>query len=58
MLTLLIDKTSIEVFHDNGALVMTEIIFPSKPFTDLTIKSLNGSSTIKDLAISEIKVHE
>lgn len=31
---LLLDKTSIELFYDNGKTVMTEIFFPTEPYTE------------------------
>ena len=37
--TLIIDNASIELFADNGLTVMTEIFFPSTPFTNIQIQS-------------------
>jgi len=39
--TLYIDKTSIELFWDNGKNVMTEIFFPDTPFTQLSVTTSN-----------------
>ena len=37
----LLDKTSIEIFADNGLTVMTDIFFPSSPYNSVTIQSTN-----------------
>ncbi len=45
-MTLVIDVASIELFADNGLTTMTEIFFPSEPYTDITInapKELEGA---------------
>jgi levanase/fructan beta-fructosidase len=34
--TMILDKTSIELFWDNGRTVMTEIFFPNAPFNQIT----------------------
>ncbi|MNX15601.1 Levanase precursor [compost metagenome] len=36
---IILDKTSIEIFYNNGEKVMTEIFFLNKPFTALSISS-------------------
>ncbi|MFT3903469.1 MAG: glycoside hydrolase family 32 protein [Niabella sp.] len=38
-MTLVIDVASVELFADNGLSVMTEIFFPTTPFTDIKIQS-------------------
>ena len=37
----IIDKTSIELFADNGLTVMTDIFFPAAPFTKIKVESKN-----------------
>ena len=52
---ILIDKTSVEIFYNNGTTVMTEIFFPSIPFENLDLYTKNKStSIIKTLEISQI----
>jgi len=41
-ISVIIDKTSIEFFADNGLSVMTSIFFPKKPFKKIQINSPNG----------------
>ncbi|NNK76339.1 MAG: glycoside hydrolase family 32 protein [Maribacter sp.] len=52
-LKILLDKTSIELFFDEGRTVMTEIFFPSEPFNSLTIETEN-----QDLMLDSIEIHE
>ncbi|HSB92645.1 MAG TPA: glycoside hydrolase family 32 protein [Flavitalea sp.] len=47
-MTLVIDKSSIELFADNGLTVMTQIFFPSSPFTNMKIES-PGDFTVDSL---------
>ncbi|AUD07195.1 glycoside hydrolase family 32 protein [Spirosoma pollinicola] len=41
-LTLLVDAASVELFADNGLSVMTDIFFPEKDMTRLSVKSAKG----------------
>lgn len=51
--TVLLDKTSIELFFDDGETVMTEIFFPNIPFETLSIVSEN-----QGFVLDSIEVHE
>ncbi len=51
--TILLDKTSIELFYDNGETVMTDIFFPNAPYDKLSIESKN-----KEFVLDKIEVHE
>lgn len=53
--TLLLDKTSIELFFDDGASVMTEIFFPKNPFQEFKALS-NQSFSIHNLNANELKL--
>jgi fructan beta-fructosidase len=53
-LSLIIDVSSVELFADGGLTVMTEIFFPTEPFTHIRIQS-PGNITIKKLEISNFK---
>ena len=37
-----LDKTSIELFADNGMTVMTDIFFPAAPFSKIKIETMDG----------------
>ena len=55
-LKILIDKTSIEIFYDNGETVMTEIFFPNSPFQSLKLNATNDSNVmIHNLIISQLE---
>ncbi|HPE77124.1 MAG TPA: glycoside hydrolase family 32 protein [Draconibacterium sp.] len=38
-----VDEASVEVFVDNGKLVMTDIVFPTEPYNKLELYSTNGA---------------
>lgn len=50
-LSLLLDKTSIEIFFNGGEKVMTEIFFTKEPFTTLTAEG-SDAFTIENLVIN------
>ncbi|MDN3664417.1 glycoside hydrolase family 32 protein [Algibacter miyuki] len=52
--TILLDKTSIELFFDNGETVMTEIFFPTEPFETLSINSNNQDFTLSSIEINKL----
>jgi len=41
-LSILLDKTSIELFADDGLTVMTALFFPKHPYTKCILQSKNG----------------
>jgi fructan beta-fructosidase len=45
---LFVDHSSVEVFFDDGRTVMTELIFPRKPFTTATLFGENGTAFIDE----------
>ncbi len=53
-MTLVIDVASVELFADNGLSVMTEIFFPTTPFTDIKIQSPERM-VIQQLQFSTLK---
>ena len=50
---MILDKTSVELFFDDGKTVITEIFFPNHPWTKLSIASDEG-----DLMVDSIKAYE
>ena len=50
--TILLDKTSIEIFYDDGRTVMTEIFFTNAPFESLSI------SSDQEIVIDHFEVHQ
>ena len=51
---LIIDKTSIEMFFDDGKTVMTEIFFPSRPWSEFSLNSDQENFTLNDLEVYEL----
>lgn len=51
--TMVLDRTSIEIFYDDGETVMTEIFFPNRPFTTLASTGTD-SFTIGNLEVKEL----
>lgn len=54
---ILLDKTSIEIFYNNGEKVMTEIFFLEQPFTELSVISNEGIE-VNNLVISQLSVSQ
>jgi fructan beta-fructosidase len=42
-ISLLIDVSSVELFADGGLTVMTEIFFPNKPYSKVSIRSADNA---------------
>ena len=56
-LQIIIDKTSLELFFNNGDTVMTEIFFPNQPMETLKLDTLNSAEVnIDNLVISEFEL--
>lgn len=53
--TILLDKTSIELFFDSGETVMTHIFFPDAPFEKLSIASTNQQFSLDEIEINKLK---
>lgn len=54
-LRIFIDKSSMEVFGNGGQFVMTNLVFPTSPYTTLSIASEGGNSKIENLKVFSIK---
>lgn len=54
-LQLFIDRASVEVFANGGRGVMTNLVFPSEPYTTLSVSSRGGSAKLKNLKVYTIK---
>ncbi len=55
-LRLFIDRSSIEVFANGGRGVMTNLVFPTVPYSTLSLKSDGGNAKIKNLKIYSIGI--
>ena len=54
-LRIFIDRSSIEVFGNNGHFVSTNLVFPTQPYSKLSVTSHGGSTKISNLNIFSIK---
>lgn len=50
----LVDHSSIELFVDDGKVVMTELFFPDKPYHKIRIYSDGGSIGLESGSISGV----
>ncbi len=50
-LRLFIDRSSIELFGNDGRFVMTNLVFPEKPYSSLALSSFGGKAKVKNLKI-------
>lgn len=53
---IILDKTSIEIFYNNGEKVMTEIFFLDKPFNSISASSNEGIE-ISNLVINQLNTN-
>ena len=56
-LRIFVDRSSIEIFGNNGKFVMTNLVFPNEPYTTLTVQSKNGKSHLSDLKVYTLNVN-
>ena len=54
-LILLLDLSSLELFMDDGTLVMTEVFFPSDRYTQLIIRSRTRGIRVKSVQLNRVK---
>lgn len=53
--TIILDKTSIELFFDSGETVMTHVFFTDAPFEKLSIASTNQEFSLDQIEINKLK---
>ena len=54
-LRIFIDTSSIEVFEESGKSVMTNLVFPTTPYTSLTLTADGGNVKVSNLKIYSLK---
>lgn len=57
-LRIFVDKSSVELFGDNGHFVMTNLVFPTEPYTSLSLSASGGDARIDSLKIYSIKTKQ
>ena len=55
-LRIFMDKSSMELFGNNGQFVMTNLVFPNSPYTNLSIQSKNGNARLESLKVYSLKI--
>lgn len=55
-LRIFIDKSSMEVFGNDGKFVMTNLVFPNTPYSSISISAEGGNAKIENLKIYSIKL--
>jgi sucrose-6-phosphate hydrolase SacC (GH32 family) len=53
-LTIFVDRCSVEVFAQGGLVTMTELIFPAKTSTALSVYATGGTATIDNLQVTQL----
>ena len=51
---LLIDRSSIELFINDGRLSMTNLVYPTKPYTHLSIEPTDGTLDVQQLEVTAV----
>ncbi len=54
-LRIFVDRSSIEVFGDNGKFAMTNLVFPTEPYSTLSVASFGGKARMTSLKIYSLK---
>lgn len=54
-LRLFIDRSSIELFGDNGRFVMTNLVFPGSPYDKISFSTAGGNADIRNLTVYNLK---
>ena len=49
-----VDTSSIEVFVNEGELVMTEVVFPTQPYDKLVV-NWQGGAVVKNVTLSKVE---
>lgn len=57
-LRIYIDRSSMEVFANDGKGVMTNLVFPTTPYTTMAIKTGGGAAKVKNLKIHSINIEK
>lgn len=54
-LRMFVDRASIELFANSGRAVMTNLVFPTSPYSTMTVKAVGGNARISDLTVYSLK---
>lgn len=54
-LRIFVDRSSVELFGNDGRFVMTNLVFPNAPYLDLSVSATDGGARLNSLKIYSIK---
>lgn len=54
-LQIFVDRSSMEVFGNDGRSVMTNLVFPNEPYSVMTVKAKGGKAKVHDLKVYNLK---
>lgn len=54
-LRIFVDRSSTELFGNDGRFVLTNLVFPTEPYTTLSVKAEGGTAQLASLKIYSIK---
>lgn len=57
-LRIFIDRSSMEVFANDGKGVMTNLVFPTTPYSKLTFTTDGGSAKVKNVKVYSINIEK
>ena len=55
-LRIFVDRSSVEMFGNNGKFVMTNLVFPDNPYSYISLQSEDGSALLEDIKVYSINV--
>lgn len=56
-LRIFVDRSSIEFFGNDGRFVMTNLVFPTTPYTSLAIAAFGGKARLNNLKVYNINAN-
>ena len=55
-LRIFVDRSSIEVFGEDGRFAMTNLVFPNEPYSTLSVSAEGGNASVSNLKIYSINI--
>lgn len=56
-LRMMLDRSSVELFANGGKGIMTNLVFPTEPYTTLTVSAAGGKARLTDIAVYPISTN-
>ena len=55
-LRIFVDRSSIELFGNDGKFVMTNLVFPQEPYTTISAKAFGGKARLNSLKVYSLSI--